>query len=294
MHKIKNFFIVVLMMISASLGAAKAYLDHRLKSELDTSIHQMANQVTIEYANIYISLLGSVIIDNLQVKTPNYAPIQIETVILYKAYQFHDVNTLPKLMQIAVKGIQFQLNDTAPETPVLMSAFGYAPYYLTPRELRGLGYGRVKADMDLDIKSQGKKVSLLGNINAYAWGELQLSVDLNNVPVPALWKKAKSQIQLTELIATYINKGFINQVFKWLAQRNQMAIGHFKQTLIAKIKKDVRQARLTLDASVLSAMERFIQSPTQLVIHLQPSSPITINTLFQTSPKRLGLKLKSG
>jgi hypothetical protein len=293
MHKLKNFFIVLLMMISASLGATKAYLDHRLHSELDTSIHKIADKVTIEYTDIYTSLLGSVIIDNLHLTTPNYAPIQIDTVTLYKAYQFYDLNTLPQLMQIAVKGVQFQLSDTAPPTPVLISAFGYAPYYLTPRELRGLGYAHLKADIDLDIKSQDKKVSLLGNINAYAWGELQLSVDLNNLPAPALFSKAKSQIQLTEFMVTYTNKRLVNQIFTWLAQRNKMAIGHFKQTLMAKLKKDVRQARLTLDASVLSSIEQFIKSPTQLTIHLQPSLPITINTLFKTSPKHLGLKLKS-
>lgn len=291
MHKLKNFFIVLLMMISASLGAAKAYLDHRLHYELDTSIHKIADKVTIEYTDIYTSLLGSVIIDNLHLTTPNYPPIQVDMVTLYKAYQFYDVNRLPQFMQIALKGVQFQLSDTAAPVPILMSAFGYAPYYLTPRELRGLGYASLNADINLDIKSPGKNISLLGNINAYAWGELQLSVDLNNVPAPALFSKAKSQIQLTEFIVTYTNKGLVNQVFTWLAQRNKMAIGNFKQTLMAKLKKDVHQARLTLDTSVLSSIERFIKSPTQLTIHLQPSSPITINTLFQTSPSRLGLKL---
>jgi len=291
MHKIKNFIIALLMIIAAGLGGAKAYIDHRLHIELDKSIKSVADKVIVEYSEVGTDLLGSVIISNLHLTAPDYAPVHIDTITLYKAYQFYDRHSLPQQISIAIQGVHIPISDTAPPPPVLMSAFGYAPYYLSPRELRGLGYARINADMYLEVKLSDNKAFLLGTVNAHAWGELMLSVDLNNVPAPAKWKRAASQIQLAALACTYTNKGLVNQVFTRLAQRNKMTLNRFKQTLISKLKNDLRQARIRLDASILASLQQFIQTPQRLTIRLQPSPPIAINALFQVSPKRLGLKM---
>ncbi|MEN8217753.1 MAG: hypothetical protein ABFS56_15570 [Pseudomonadota bacterium] len=287
MHNIKNFIFVILMFIAATLGGAKAYIDHRLRTALETAIKSVADKVTIEYADVSTSLLGSVIINNLHLTVPDYAPVHIDTAILHKAYQ------LPQHILITLKSVQFSISDTAPPVPILMSALGYAPYYLSPRELRGLGYARINADIDIEAKSNEKnKMSLSGLVNAYAWGELNLSLDLNNVPAFST-AAAPQQIQLAALSLTYTNKGLVNQVFTWLAQRNKMSLAHFKQALITKLKSDINQTRGMLDATVLSSLQQFIQTPQRLTIHLQPTPPIMINALFYTSPKLLRLKMTS-
>jgi hypothetical protein len=286
MHNIKNFILIILMILAATLGGAKAYIDHRLRTALETAIKSVADKVTIEYADVSTSLLGSVIINNLHLTVPDYAPVHIDTAILYKAYQ------LPQHILITLKSVQFSISDTAPPAPILMSALGYAPYYLSPRELRGLGYAHVNADIDIEAKSSEKnKMSLSGLVNAHAWGELSLSLDLNNVP--AFPTAAPQQIQLAALSLTYTNKGLVNRVFTWLAQRNKMSLAHFKQTLITKLKSDINQTRDMLDASVLTSLQQFIQTPQRLTIHLQPTPPIMINALFYTSPKLIGLKMTS-
>ena len=282
------------MILAASLGSAKAYLDHRLQIEFDNSIKSIEDQLTIEYAEIYTSLLGSIVIDNLSLTIPNYTPLQIDLVTLTKAYQFYDLNKLPQHIQITIKGLQFQLNDTAPPMPVLISALGYAPYYLTPRELRGLGYARLNTNIDLDINSDENRLSLLGIVDAQAWGKLKILTELNNVPAPTKWRNIAKSARLQTFSLNYTNKGLVNQVFTWLAQRNKITINQFKQTLIAKLKNDIQKAQITLDASVLSSIQQFIQNPNQLTIDLQPNPPITINTFLQTSPKRLGLKMNTG
>jgi len=292
MQKIKNLVIALLMIVAAGLGGAKAYLDHQLGIELDKSINSVADKVIIEYTQISTSLIGSVIINNLQLIAPDYAPVHIETITLDRAYQFYDPNKLPEQISIAVENIHIPISDTADEPPVLMSAFGYAPYYLSQRELRGLGYTYINADIYFQAKLiNNNKISLSVRVNAEAWGNLILSADLINVPAPALLPKAASQIQLAALALTYIDNGFINQVFKWLAQRQKMTERRFKLLLISKLKNDLSQVPMTLDASVAASLQQFIQSPNRLTIRLQPNPPLKINALMTTSPKRLGLKM---
>lgn len=287
----KNVIFTTLMIFAACLGGTKAYMDHRLCIELDNSIESIAEQVTIEYTDANISLLGAIIVSNLRLNAPGYTPVQIDTVTLYKAYQFYNLPILPQMMSIAIQGIHIPINDTTPPTPVLVSAFGYAPYYLNPRELRALGYARVNADVYLETKLHNNKMSVLGTMNAHAWGELRLSADFTNMSTPVSLPKAIKQIRLSTLTLTYTNQKLIDRIFTYLAQRNRMTVDNIKQTLSSKLKNDIRQAPLTLDPTVLLSLQQFIQIPNRLTLRLQPTPPIMINQLFQVSPKRLGLKM---
>lgn len=279
------------MILAACLGGTKAYVDHRLRTELDNSIKSLADKITIEYAEANTSLLGSVVISDLHLTAPDYTPVHIDTVTLYKAYQFYNPNALPEQAALALQGVLMPISDTAPPVPILLSAFGYAPYYLSPRELRGLGYTHVNADMHIEAKLRERRVLLSGTVNAHAWGEIRVSVELDKVPAPASLRTAAQQIQLATLMFSYTNKELVNRIFTLLAQRNKISLDNFKQALFTKLKSDLHQARISLDASVLASLQQFIQTPNKLTIHLQPNPPISINALFQASPKRLGLKI---
>jgi len=292
MYRLKNVILTALMILAASLGGTKAYIDHRLRIEFDTSIQSVADKVLIEYADIRLSLLGSLIINDLRLTLPDSVPVQIDTVTLLKAYQFYDLKTLPGQFSIAIQGLQLPISNSAPPVPVLMSAFGYAPYYLTPKALRGLGYARVKADVDCQALVSEKQTSVLITANAYAWGDLKLSVDLNHVPIQiASLVKTVERIQLAHLIFSYTNKGLVNRVLQKLAQRQKMTLASLKQGLSSKITSDISQSGLKLDSSVVISMRQFIQNPQTLRVHLQPKPPRTINTLFNSSPKSIGLKM---
>ena len=280
------------MILAACFGGAKAYIDHQLHIELDTSIQSMAEIATIEYSEVSTSLLGSVYIRNLRLTVHNSVPILINSITLHQAYKFYNPNKLPQHISMTVQGVQVSIpiSDTAVPTPVLVSAFGYAPYYFTLKELRGLGYARINANIHIEAKPDKNKMSLWGKINAQTWGELTLSADLKNVPV-SLSSKTASQIQLAGLTLNYTNKGFINKVFTHLAQRNKMTVNRLKYSLIKQLKNSISQARITLDASVLNSLQQFIQTPDRLTIHLKPNPPLTINTPIYTFPKSLGLKM---
>ncbi|HIE00166.1 MAG TPA: hypothetical protein EYP59_07740 [Thiotrichaceae bacterium] len=292
MSRLKKVILTALMILAACLGGTKAYLDHRLRLEFDTSIQSVADKVLIEYGDIRLSLLGSLIINDLRLTLADFVPVQIDTMTLYQAYQFYDLKTLPKQFSIVIQGLQLPISNSAPPVPVLMSAFGYAPYYLTPKALRGLGYARVKADVHCQAVVSEKHTSVLITANAYAWGDLKLSMDLNDVPIQmASLVKTAERIQLAHLIFSYTNKGLVNRVFKKWAQRQKMTLASFKQGLISKLTSDISQSGLKLDNSVLVSMRQFIQTPQTLTVHLQPNPPRRINTLFNSSPKSLGLKM---
>jgi len=278
----KNFILFILMVLGATLGGLKAYVDQLLRSELNSAINSLADKVTIEYSDVTISWLGAVVINNLR-----FSELHIDSVILHKAYQFYPPTQLPQQLLISIKNVEYSIKDTAPPAPLLLSMLGYAPYYLTPRDLRGLGYAHINADIDIVAHSNQDNVSLSGTINAKAWGDLSLSVDLKNVPPPIRWRSSEG-ILLAALTASYTNNGLVNRVFTGLAQRDKMSLSHFKHGLISKLKNDLSQASQLLDVSVL---EQFIQTPQTLTIALQPTPPIRLNALFYSSLKRLKLKM---
>ncbi|KHD06795.1 hypothetical protein PN36_26310 [Candidatus Thiomargarita nelsonii] len=278
----KNFLLFILMVLAAILGGLKAYIDQLLRTELNLAINSVADKVTIEYSDVTISLLGAVVINNLR-----FGEVHIDTVIFHKAYQFYPLSQLPQQLLISIKNVEYSIKDTAAPAPLLLSMLGYAPYYLTPRDLRGLGYAHINADIDIEAHSNQDIVSLSGTISAKAWGDLSFSVDLNNVPPPIRWSSSQG-ILLAALTASYTNNGLVNRVFTGLAQRDKMSLSHFKDGLISKLKNDLSQASRLLDVSVL---ERFIQTPQTLTIALQPTPPIRLNALFYSSLKRLNLKM---
>jgi hypothetical protein len=149
----------------------------------------------------------------------------------------------------------------------------------------------INADVHIENKLHEGGVLLSGTVNAHAWGEIMVSVELDNVPAPASLRTAAERIQLVALKFSYTNKGLVNRIFTHLAQRNKISLEKFKQALLTKLKSDIHQARITLDTSVLASLQQFIQTPNKLIVRLQPSPPIPINALFQASPKRLGLKM---
>jgi hypothetical protein len=289
---IKNVILTVLMSLAACLGGAKAYIDHQLRSVFDTKIHSLADQVLIEYTDIRLSPLGSLIIDDLRLTRPDFLPIHIDTVTLYQAYQFYDLKTLPAHISIAIQGLQLPIPNSAPPVPVLMSALGYAPYYLTPKTLRGLGYARLKADLQCQAAINERQTSVLIKADAEAWGEITLSMDLHQVPreIISLVKQA-ARIQLAQLKFSYTNKGLLDRVFQKLAQRKKKTLARFKQGLNNKLTSDLSQTGLKLDHSVVSSIRQFIENPQTLTVHLQPTPPRTMNTLFNRFPHNSGLKM---
>jgi hypothetical protein len=291
LNHLKNFIFIILLILAATLGGAKAYLDYQLHKQLDTWKNSVADQVMIDYREVKMSLLGAVIIDNLQLTTTNFVPVQIDRVTLHQAYQLYHLNRLPQQLSIAIQGVHIPISDTTSPASVLITALGYAPYYLSPSEWRAMGYTDFNADLYVETQFNQDKLHFVGTVAADTWGDLVLVVDLNKVPTLEKWTTLAGQIQLTTLIVSYTSKNLISRVFTRLAQRNTMTTDKFKQTLINKIQSDLQPVQVALEASSQASLQQFIQTPQTLTVQLQPNPPLAISALWNVSPAQLGLKI---
>jgi len=293
MLKLKNRVLIFLMGLSATLGGTKAYIDHLLRQELNTSIQAVANKVNVDYADIRTSWLGSVILKNLDLTFLNHdESLHIDTIYLQKAYQFYDLTQWPANIQLSLKNLQYAIKNTRSSPPIIVTSLGYAPYYLTAQELRSLGYLNLNTDIDIKVKTSSEKVSITSMITAPAWGNFNVIIELNHLPPPQQWTTAAlKSVQLIDLKFSYQDNGFFNRVFTWLAQRNKMTLANFKQTLITQLSKDLSSAPVGIGSNILNPLLQFIQDPRQLILSLQPDLPIVIGTLWQVPLKQLGLTI---
>ena len=260
------------MVLAAILGGAKAYLDHQLHLKLDKTI--ATNKIKAEYSKISSSLLGQVIIEDLRLN--NF--VQIDKVILSKAYQFYD--KLPESMDLNLEGVQISLDNTNKSVPMLIYVLGYAPYYTNLKELSALGYSNLRADVSLNAKLQNKKLLLSGTVEANKWGNFDILAELNNV--------SKSSIKRTKLVSSqlkYFNKGLVNKVTDYLANRNKITSVQLQQNFITKLENDIKQTDIT------NNIQQFIKNPQVLTAYLKPKIPISVNNLIMLPLLKFELKI---
>ncbi|MCK5876673.1 MAG: hypothetical protein KAG43_03470 [Candidatus Marithrix sp.] len=264
--------LIIIMVLAAILGGAKAYLDHQLHLKLDKTI--ATNKIKAEYSKISSSLLGQVIIEDLRLN--NF--VQIDKVILSKAYQFYD--KLPESMDLNLEGVQISLDNTNKSVPMLIYVLGYAPYYTNLKELSALGYSNLRADVSLNAKLQNKKLLLSGTVEANKWGNFDILAELNNV--------SKSSIKRTKLVSSqlkYFNKGLVNKVTDYLANRNKITSVQLQQNFITKLENDIKQTDIT------NNIQQFIKNPQVLTAYLKPKIPISVNNLIMLPLLKFELKI---
>ncbi|HHB93076.1 MAG TPA: hypothetical protein ENK59_07705 [Thioploca sp.] len=251
--------LTIVMVLAAILGGAKAYLDHQLHVELDKAI--INNQVAIEFSQITSSLLGQVIINNLRIS--KY--IHIDKIILSKAYQFY--NQLPESISINLEGIKIPINKANQPIPIIISTLGYAPYYISLKELYNLGYINIYANMSIIAKLQKTKLSLVSMINADIFGKYIISVEFNRP------SKSFDTMELVSLQLEYFDNGLVNKVLSYLALRNNETSQQLQQKFITKLNNDIKQQ------DIINNLYQFLKNPKSLTINLQPKLPMDINTL---------------
>ena len=289
--KLKNLILTFLMILSASIGGTKAYIDYLLRQELNASIQAVANKVTVNYADIRASWLGAVILKDLDLTLANSNELHIDTIHLHKAYQFYDLNRWPTEMQLSLKNLRYPISDISSPPPVIIASLGYTPYYLTAKELRNLGYLNINADIAIQAQTSLEKVAITGIINAHVLGNFNFTLEFNQLPSPQQWTTSRfKSAQLNYLKFSYIDNGFFNRVFTWLAQRNKMTLANFKQTLLTQLSHDLNSTQ-EISSNILNPLLQFIQNPRQLTLYLRPDLPIVIETLGQVPLKQLGLTI---
>jgi len=282
---------IFLVILAACSGGLKATIDYRVRVEMENFKESVSHQMLVEYKEAKSTFLGQAVISDLKLTPQNNAPIFIDKITLDKVYQFYDPNKLPQQIQATINGIRIPIQESLSPVPILMLAFGYSQYYLSPKELQHLGYGNFTADLTVQAEFQENNLHLTAFLDGQAWGFLEIVLDLQDVMNTTLLDKAIEHAKLKNLTAIYTDSGLVNRLFTYLAQRNKTQLSDFKGTFIRKTETDIRYTGLGLDDSVFLNLRQFIQTPTALEIHLKPKFPIAIDRIWYASPQQVGFSL---
>jgi len=286
-RRIAIFFII----LAACAGGLKATLDYRVRVEMDNFKKSVSHQMLVKYKEAKSTFLGQAIVTDVKLMPNKSAPIFIDKIILEKAYLYYDPNTLPEQIQMTIKGIRIPIQESPSPLPMLMFAFGYSQYYLSPSELQDLGYENFETDLNLQAELKNNMLKATAVLNGQKWGNLEILLDLQNVINTTQLNRAIAEAQLRNLTATYTDSGLVNRLLTYLAQRNAIQLIDFKNELIEKTENDIRLLGLGLDNSIFLNLQQFIQKPTALQINLNPKIPIAIHSIWYASPQQVGFSI---
>jgi len=293
--RIKTLVITVVLLIAASLGGIKAYLDHYVVQKVAQLTQQFAKQATIHYGEVNLSLFGNLMIKSLQVQSDALPDLKITELMLSPLYELYNENRVPNFLQLTLKNLEITLPDRAPPAPWWLKLAKYDTYYLTLHDLRSLSYTVLQADVVLQAEKKQKSVDLSLSINSKNFGIWQLNLTLDEVTTLKQLLTAVTTVPLRNISLNYQDNGLLPQVFKLLAQRNTMTEVALQQQLSQKVSADLQRSGAKLDASVINGLQQFIQTPRRLTVTLEPNPSITLNGLSlllpENMPQRLNLKI---
>lgn len=280
----------ILMLIAALLGGGKAYIDYVLSKQLNQFMQQ--NPYLVHYQTVSLSLLGDVVIYQLQLKIPQIDQIiEIKQLTVSQAYllAMHNWQQWPAKIKLYADQLTLTLPNTTSSPPMLLKLLGYDDYYLSSAELHQLGYNEIKANVQVIIQVTEKKGQLDIQMNAEQWGKLTMAAETLSMPTPAQWQL--DNLPLSTIAAKYENNGLFEQILSFLAQRQSIPLDIFKQTLINKINHDILQSKVLQETIVLTHLQQFFDTLTNITIYMYTDQLITLQNVVTMNPTKLHLKI---
>lgn len=298
MWRIKFFLTLLILLIAASVGGLKAYLDYAVAQKVAHFTQQFAKQATIHYQGVEVSIFGVVSIKSLVIQSANISELKIADLSVSPLYELYDEKRLPNSLQINLKNIEISIPDIAPPPPWWLKLAKYDAYYLTPSELRNAGYTQFSGDVMLSLQKMTKQVELTLQINRSQFGIWQLKAQLDDVTTLKQLMSGIATLPLHYLALNYTDNGFLPKIFNVLAQRTGTTAETLQQQLSQKVQADLQRSSGKLDASVINGVQQFIQTPRILTVTLQPNPSISLNSMLLVKPEnlsqRLNLKVEAG
>ena len=293
--RIKTLVIIFVLIIAASLGGIKAYLDHYVSQQVARLPQQFAKQATINYEQVNLSVLGSLLIKSLKIQPIIFPEIQIEELTLSPLYELYDENRIPNFLQLTVKNLVIAIPDSTLPAPWWLKLAKYDAYYLTLHDLRSLNYTTFQSDVTLLAEKKQQSVDLALFINSKDFGIWQLKVTLDGASTLKQLLTAAATLPLHNISIDYNDNGLLPRLVTLLAQRNMITNVALQQQLSQKVHSDLQRSSAKLDASIISGLQQFIQNLRHLTITLEPNPAISLNGLSllmpENMPQRLNLKV---
>lgn len=295
MWRIKFFLTIFILLLVASVGGLKAYLDHYVAHQVAQFTQQFAKQAKIHYQSVEVSLLGTISIKSLTIQNIELGELKIATASISPLYELYDEKRLPNILQISLKNLEISTPDIAPPSPWWLKLAKYDAYYVTPRELKNLGYAQLFGDVTLSLQKMTKQAEFILKINSQQIGNWQLQMQLEDVTTLKQLITASTTLPLHSFSLNYMDNGFLSKIFNHLAQRTSTTAANLQQQLSQKVQSDLQRNSGALDASVINPLQQFIHTPRSLTVMLEPNPSISLNSLLLVKPEnllqRLNLKI---
>ncbi len=276
----KNLMTALVLFIVLILGGAKAFIDDQFNVSLESwlnSISPVAGEYHAKYATASFSLLGSAVVSKLQL-TNGHKTFEVDQLILKKAYQLYRLDSLPQHLRLILYNVRWTVDEGEAIVSILMTLLGYSSYSVYLKDLSQLGYSQATIYLNADLEEGDWHLSIL--IAEMTGNELSITAKARCVRCSlAQISRVPLALDLTEMVVNYSDKGLMKKIFDLLAQRQQMTLTTFKQTLITRLHQDLQQPLLVMDAQTLESLRQFIESPENLSIQLQIIPPLAIKQL---------------
>ncbi|MDY6993076.1 MAG: hypothetical protein SVR94_10805 [Pseudomonadota bacterium] len=285
-EKIKTIGVVLLLLIATALGGGKAYIDYQLNHQFKTQLQKQFDKLSL--SQVRLSWLGTLLLQHVQLLISPYPPLSIAQVRIPQVYHYYG-QRWPAVSQMVFQDVTLSLEHYDTSIPMIMNLLGYSRYAVSMQTLRDLGYAILTVDtITVTLFKQAPQLKL--EMQASHLGQLTVIAHLTASP-QTLSLEALKHSQLTELNLIYRAGKIIDDIFTHLAQRNKMTLSDLKQNLIAQLHQDLNRAKVNAD--ILKGLAEFIQTPSQLMIQLQPHSPVSITAMMSTELTQWRLTLTS-
>jgi len=204
--------------------------------------------------------------------------VQIDQLMLKRAYELYRLDTIPQQLQLILQNIRWTVHDPDSTTPLLVTLLGYNAYFVSLKELTQLGYNQITIDLLANLEESDWSLTI--KIIEVAGNELSITLKANCARCTlAQGAEVISTLDLTEIMVNYSDKGLMTKLFDFLAKRKKTPIADFKQAFFTRLSNDMRQSLLKIDTQSLEQLRQFIEKPNHLSLNLAITPPLAVKKL---------------
>ncbi len=281
MNRIVGIVVAVLILAGSGYLAAEHLANARMKQNIDAEIEKYREEADVTYEDLRYSLAGSSArMTNFRVagREEGAGEVTVDEMVVSDFKPKKDKDAFPPLLRFRANGIQLSEEVNAELS----------------QELKELGYEqppRMDAEVEYEYDLETKqlvidKIALMGN----EMGQLSLSLSLDNFQVPPQLTNGErpNPMQLMAVLSgiairsceiIFEDNGLTNRMLERGAEAQGITREEFVTQLLGDLRENFKADSSTLNRQALTAIEGFLDEPSQLKIRANPSTPISVASI---------------
>jgi len=318
--RLKNLFIMLIVVGLAGYGALKLYVFYRAKDNFQQILYCAGMprlpsgappKDFIDYDHISASVFGPIGIKGLKVRIPPLEEeIDFGEVVLTYDYD-GDLKTCPTPKHInftinhlrmnvsLLEKIEKQKADyrrrrglpAEDQVPDLVSRLGYSELYRQLGDLRALGYNKIDMDVSFDLTfdpdnnqatfNLHEKVRDLGDFN-FMITVANMAKNINSAVLGVKIKEAKIEFN---------DESYVSRLYKMFAAMNNQDVVEYRKNVIAGLDADFSNNQIKLGKDSVKNLKSFLSDPKRLIVTMYPYEPVGIQSVKLYKPGDVPLLL---